>query len=71
MQEYKMTLKDEDGEKLTYNYHSFTWNEGGPLLIYKAGGLAGDGTREMVMKAKFQNCRAILEIDEVEDESEG
>ena len=71
MQEFRMTLKDEDGEKLTYNYHSFTWNEGGPLLIYKAGGITGEGAREMIMIAKLQNCRAILDIEEVEDESEG
>ena len=71
MQEFRLTLKDEDGEKFDYKYHSFTWNEGGPLLIYKAGGLTSDGTREMVMIAKFQNCRAIFDIGEVEDESEG
>ena len=70
MQEFELTLKDEDGETYGYKYHSFTWNEGGPLLIYKAGGLTSDGTREMVMIAKFQNCRAILDIGEV-DESEG
>ncbi len=70
MQEFRLTLKDEDGEKLTYNYHNFTWNEGGPLLIFKAGGLDKEGTREMIMIAKFQNCRAILDIEEVEDESE-
>ena len=71
MQEYKITLKDEDRQIYEYNYHSFTWSESGPLLIYKAGGLAGDGTREMIMIAKFQNCRAILDIEEAEDESEG
>ena len=71
MQEFRLTLKDEDGEIYPYKYHSFTWNEGGPLLIFKAGGLTGDGTRELVMISKFQNCRAILDIEEVEDESEG
>jgi len=70
VQEFRLTLKDEDGEKRSYKYHKFTWNEGGPLLIYKAGGLTSDGTREMIMIAKFQNCRAILDIGEV-DESEG
>ena len=70
MQEYKIVLKDEDGDIYEYNYHSFEWREGGPLMIYRAGGLTGDGTREMVLIAKFQNCRAILEIGEVEDESE-
>ena len=70
MQEYRMELKDEDGLIYYYNYHSFTWTDGGPLMIYKAGGLTGDGTREMVMIAKFQNCRAILEIGEL-DEIEG
>ena len=70
MQEFRLTLKDEDAETYEYKYHSFTWNEGGPLLIFKAGGLTSDGTREMVMIAKFQNCRAILDIGEV-DESEG
>lgn len=70
MQEYKLVLKDEDEQIYEYNYHSFTWTDGGPLMIYKAGGLSGDGTREMVMIAKFQNCRAILEIGEL-DEDEG
>ena len=68
MQEYKIVLKDEDGTIHEYNYHSFEWREGFPLMIYRAGGLTGDGTREMVLIAKFQNCRAILEIGEVEDE---
>jgi hypothetical protein len=71
VQEFRLTLKDEDAETYEYKYHSFTWNEGGPLLIFKAGGLTSDGTREMIMIAKFQNCRAILDIEEVEDESEG
>ncbi len=71
MQEYKMTLKDEDGEVFDYKYHSFTWNEGGPLLIFKHVGISADGGRQMEMIAKFQNCRAILEIVEVEDEIEG
>ena len=67
MQEYKLTLKDEDGQIYDYNYHSFEWREGGSLMIYRAGGLTGDGTREMVLMAKFQNCRAILEIGEVDE----
>ena len=71
MQEFRLTLKDEDGETYEFNYHSFTWNEGGPLLIFRAGGLDKEGTREMILVAKFQNCRAILAIEEVEDESEG
>ena len=71
MQEFRLTLKDEDGLVYNFNYHKFTWNEGGALMIYKAGGLTSDGTREMIMIAKFQNCRAILDIGEVEDESEG
>jgi len=66
-----MRIKDEDGETYTYGYHDFTWNEGGPLLIFDAGILGKDGVRQMVLKAKFQNCRAILNIVEVEDESEG
>jgi len=70
VQEYRMKLKDEDGRMYDYNYHKFTWDEGGPLLIFDAGGLGEDGVRQMVLKAKFQNCRAILEIVEVEDESE-
>ena len=70
MQEFRIKLRDEDGRKYIYKYHSFTWNEGGPLMIYRAGGLTDVGTREMVMIAKFQNCRAILDIGEV-DESEG
>ena len=68
MQEYNLTLKDEDGQIYTYNYHKFTWT--GPLMIYKAGGLTNDGQREMILIAKFQNCRAILDIGEV-DEDEG
>jgi len=71
VQEYKLALKDEDGQVYEYKYHDFTWNEGGPLLIFKAGGIGKDGAREMIMVAKFQNCRAILNIVEVEDESEG
>jgi len=71
VQEFRITLKDEDGQIYDYKYHSFRWDEGGPLLIFKAGGLDNEGTREMVMIAKFQNCRAILDIEEVEDESEG
>ena len=67
MQEYKIVLKDEDGQIYDYNYHSFEWSEGGPLMIYRAGGLTSDGTRKMVMMAKFQNCRAILEIGEIDE----
>ena len=71
MQEYRMTLKDDDGAVYEYDYHTFTESADGQLMIYKAGGLANDGTREMVMIAKFNKYGAILEIDEVEDESEG
>ena len=68
MQEYKMRLKDEDGEIYEYTYHKFTWNEGGPLLIFDYAGIGADGAKRMELKAKFQNCRAILEIVEVDDE---
>lgn len=71
MQEYKITLKDDDGQIYSYTYHKFQETIDGSLMIYKAGGLTGDGTREMVMVAKFKNYSAILEIEEVEDESEG
>lgn len=71
MQEYKMSLKDEDGRIYEYNYHKFTWDDGGPLLIYEYAGIGNDGANMMALKAKFQNCRAILGIAEVEDENEG
>jgi len=65
-----MRLKDDDGQVYEYPYHTFTETTDGQLMIYKAGGLANDGTRDMVMVAKFKNYSAILEIVEVEDESE-
>ena len=70
MQEYKLTLKDDDGQVYEYAYHKFTENADGQLMIFRAGGLTGDGTREMIMVAKFKSYSAILEIEEVEDESE-
>ena len=71
MQTYKIVLKDNDGQIYEYLYHKFTENTDGQLMIYKAGGLTGDGTREMIMVAKFKRYSAILEIEEVEDEIEG
>ena len=68
MQEYKIVLKDNDGQIYEYRYHKFQENADGSLMIYKAGGLTGDGTREMVLVSKFKNYSAILEIEEVEDE---
>ena len=68
MQEYKMTLKDEDGQVYEYNYHDFQWTDGGPLLLFDYAGIGAEGSKRMDLKAKFQNCRAILEIVEVEDE---
>jgi hypothetical protein len=66
-----MTVKDGDGEIFEYSYHQFTETPDGQLLIYKAGGLSNDGTREMIMVAHFRKHGAILNIEEVEDESEG
>jgi len=66
-----MTVKDDDGLVYIYDYHRFEENADGQLMIFKAGGLTGDGTREMIMVAKFKNHSAILEIEEVEDEIEG
>ena len=71
MQEYKLTLKDGDGQIYSYMYHKIQENADGSLMIYRAGGLTGDGTREMVLVSKFKNYSAILEIAEVEDENEG
>ena len=71
MQEYRMKVKDDDGLIYDYKYHTFRENIDGQLMIFKAGGLTGDGTREMIMVAKFKKYGAILEIEEVEDESEG
>ena len=70
MQEYRITLKDNDGQIYTYNYHRFEEGADGRLMIFRAGSLNNEGTREMVMVAKFKNYGAILEIAEVEDESE-
>ena len=66
-----MTVKDDDGLIYDYKYHRFEENTGGQLMIFKAGGLTNDGSREMTMVAKFKKYSAILEIEEVEDESEG
>ena len=71
MQEYRLVLKDDDGQIYDYKYHKFTESPDGQLMIFRAGGLTGDGTREMIMVAKFKSYGAILEIEEVEDESEG
>ena len=71
MQTYKILLKDGDGLIYDYLYHKFKEEVDGSLMIYKAGGLTGDGTREMVLVSKFKNYSAILEIEEVEDEIEG
>jgi len=71
VQSYKITLKDDDGQIYSYVYHKFQENPDGSLMIYRAGGLTGDGTREMVLVSKFKNYGAILEIEEVEDEIEG
>jgi len=68
MQEYKMTLKDEDGQVYEYIYHDFKWTDGGPLLLFGYAGIGAGGEKSMSLKAKFQNCRAILEIVEVDDE---
>ena len=71
MQEYRMTVKDDDGLIYDFEYHRFEENTDGQLMIFKAGGLTNDGNREMIMVAKFKKYGAILEIEEVEDESEG
>ena len=70
-----MIVKDEDGSTYPYKYHDFRWDDGCPLMIFEYKGMKkmadGSTKRNMSMIAKFQNCRAILEIAEVEDENEG
>jgi hypothetical protein len=65
---YHVKLKDEDGEIYEYDYNDMKWEVDGSLSIFTYAGINNDGEKRMKLIAKFQNCRAILEIGEVEDE---
>ena len=65
---YHVKLKDEDGAIYEYDYNDLKWEVDGSLMIFTYAGISNSGERQMTMIAKFQNCRAILEIGEVEDE---
>jgi hypothetical protein len=67
IKKYYLSLKDEDGEIYKYHYNDLKWDADGSLSIFKYIGVA-NGEKQMALIAKFQNCRAILEIGEVEDE---